>query len=327
MDDVLTRNENEELAVRVVNAKESSTVVNPNDVYTRTDDGKLAIRTVGGGDSHNKGYFATPEALRTAYPTAEAGDFAIVESTDTVWLWDSDTSAWKDGDQKGQVISVNNKTGTVVLTAEDVNAIPQYSTVPTASSTNVDDIIQYTGTTSGSYTNGYFYKCVEGGTEITSGSCVVSNFVGDITDTPIPTISFNKATFDAYLLSNNLDPITSPDVSFSVGSNPDTGDPVLEVTYNNVVAAIAIDMNDTDVSTIETTMAILGFTATISEDTGFSSCDVALPTNTSYVWERIDVQPQGVTINDSSTTSLTETWSANKLNTTIGNIETLLAQI
>lgn len=33
------------------------------------------------------------------------------------------------------------------------------------------------------------------------------------------------------------------------------------------------------------------------------------------------------TINDNSTSSLTETWSASKLNTTIGNIETLLAQI
>lgn len=77
-----------------------------------------------GGDSHNLGYYETPEALRTAHPTATAGDFAIVNSTDTVWIWDTTTSAWKDGDQKGQVTSVNNQTGAVTLTASDVGALP-----------------------------------------------------------------------------------------------------------------------------------------------------------------------------------------------------------
>lgn len=50
-DDVLTRNDDQELAVRVVSATESATVVNPNDVYTRDTDGNLAIRTVGNGGS------------------------------------------------------------------------------------------------------------------------------------------------------------------------------------------------------------------------------------------------------------------------------------
>ena len=45
-----------------------------------------------------------------------------------------------------------------------------------------------------------------------------------------------------------------------------------------------------------------------------------------YSWIRIDVQPAGATINDNST-SQTETWSASKLNTMVGDIETLLSQI
>lgn len=45
-----------------------------------------------------------------------------------------------------------------------------------------------------------------------------------------------------------------------------------------------------------------------------------------YSWVRVDAQPAGVQINDNST-SLTETWSANKLNTMIGDVETLLSQI
>ena len=84
----------------------------------------------GGRDSHNKRSFLTPEALRTAYPTAEPGDFAIVESTDTVWVWDSDGSQWKDADQKGQVTSVNNQTGAVTLTASDVGALPSNTHIP-----------------------------------------------------------------------------------------------------------------------------------------------------------------------------------------------------
>lgn len=116
-DDVLTRNEDSELAVRTVSATETSTVVNPNDVYTRDSDGNLAIRVVGqgGGDQHNLGWYATQSALEEAHPTAEAGDYAIVGSTDTVWIWDSDTSAWVDSDQKGQVTSVNNQTGAVTV--------------------------------------------------------------------------------------------------------------------------------------------------------------------------------------------------------------------
>ena len=160
-----------------------------------------------GGDQHNLGWYATPEALRTAHATATAGDWAIVGSTDTVWIWDTDTNAWKDSDQKGQVASVNGQTGTVVLTASDVGAataaqgakadtavqpsaiadmetqthasatyatkseladkqnIIQYSTMPTASVDNVGDIVQFVGTTTASYTNGYFYKCVSDGAD------------------------------------------------------------------------------------------------------------------------------------------------------------------
>ena len=66
----------------------------------------LAGEGGGGGDQHNLGYYATQAALEEAHPTAEAGDWAIVGATDTVWIWDEDTSAWKDSDTKGQVISV-----------------------------------------------------------------------------------------------------------------------------------------------------------------------------------------------------------------------------
>lgn len=127
-------------------------------------EGKLFKRTGegsgGGGDQHNLGWYATQAALEEAHPTAEAGDWAIVGATDTVWIWDTDNSAWVDSDQKGQVTSVNGQTGVVVLSIPDA---VQYSTMPTPASTNEGDIVQFTGTTDANYTNGYFYKCVSDG--------------------------------------------------------------------------------------------------------------------------------------------------------------------
>lgn len=42
------------------------------------------------------GYFATPEALEAAYPIGWPGAFAVVGSTDTIWVWDEDTMMWVD---------------------------------------------------------------------------------------------------------------------------------------------------------------------------------------------------------------------------------------
>lgn len=77
----------------------------------------------GGSDVHNKGYYSTSSALIAAQSTAQPGDYAIVGETSTVWVWDENAGTWVDTDTKGEVSSVNGKTGTVVLTAEDVGAV------------------------------------------------------------------------------------------------------------------------------------------------------------------------------------------------------------
>lgn len=66
-------------------------------IYEKCDIIKRLFGEGGGsGDSHNKGWFENPEALRASYPTAENGDYAIVGSTDTVWVWSSDMTDWKN---------------------------------------------------------------------------------------------------------------------------------------------------------------------------------------------------------------------------------------
>lgn len=69
---------------------------------------------------HFKGYFTTIDKLKTAYPTGQLGDYAIVGGTDTVWLWDDETNSWLNSTEQGIVISVNGRTGEVILTKTDV---------------------------------------------------------------------------------------------------------------------------------------------------------------------------------------------------------------
>ena len=46
--------------------------------------------------SHDKGYYADPTSLKESVPTGADGDYAIVGTTDTIWLWDTDTQSWVD---------------------------------------------------------------------------------------------------------------------------------------------------------------------------------------------------------------------------------------
>ena len=47
-----------------------------------------------------KGYYPTPADLKAAFPSGEDGDWAIVGSTDTIWIWDSDDGQWEDSGNK-----------------------------------------------------------------------------------------------------------------------------------------------------------------------------------------------------------------------------------
>lgn len=42
------------------------------------------------------GWYATPQALQSAHPTGQNGQWGIIGTTDTIWTWDSDTNAWKN---------------------------------------------------------------------------------------------------------------------------------------------------------------------------------------------------------------------------------------
>jgi len=127
--------------------------------------------------------------------TAEQGDIGIVTSESKTYVLSSGSYAtlsnWKEIlTPTDTVISVNSKTGAVVLNPDDLSDatstnkfvtasekttwngkqdLMQVSTLPTASASNEGKIYQYVGTTTASYTNGYFYKSVETTTPWTYG--------------------------------------------------------------------------------------------------------------------------------------------------------------
>ena len=73
--------------------------------------------------AHDKGYYADPTSLKESVPTGADGDYAIVGTTDTIWLWDTDTQSWVDSHKvtdlsnyytKGETDNLlNNKEGTI----------------------------------------------------------------------------------------------------------------------------------------------------------------------------------------------------------------------
>ncbi|MEI7594515.1 MAG: hypothetical protein WCK02_02120 [Bacteroidota bacterium] len=68
----------------------------------------------------DKGFFATPIALQSAFLTGDDGWRAIVGSTDTVWIWDSNTNAWVNSGATGLVSSVNGQTGAALINAQSI---------------------------------------------------------------------------------------------------------------------------------------------------------------------------------------------------------------
>ncbi len=58
------------------------------------------------------GWYPTSQALRSAHPTGKNGQWAIIGTTDTIWTWDSDTSAWVDSGSQVDLSDYYTKTQT-----------------------------------------------------------------------------------------------------------------------------------------------------------------------------------------------------------------------
>lgn len=130
----------------------------------------------GGSDPHNLGWYATQSALTTAHPTAGNGDWAIVGSTDTVWVWDSDTTAWKDTGQAGiELPSQTGNSGKFLTTNGTAASWSDKPLVNKSTESTSLTIFSYNGSSYGYNTNiGYSslggYCCTAVGAEASAGN-------------------------------------------------------------------------------------------------------------------------------------------------------------
>ena len=101
------------------------------------------------------GWYETEQALQTAHPTGENGQWAIIGSTDTIWTWDSDTSAWVDSGAQVDLSNYYTKEqsdtryataaqGTLAASAvQTVNGLPGPNPSLTAANVGATPIYQY----------------------------------------------------------------------------------------------------------------------------------------------------------------------------------------
>lgn len=132
-------------------------------------------------DKTNKVTSLSSESTDTQYPSAkcvhdlfESLDITTREivqelptqdiSTKTIYMVPKNPSG--EDNYYTEYIYINNnweKIGDTEIDLSGYQTLMQYSTVPTASVDVLGKIIQYTGATTSSYTNGYYYMCVSNG--------------------------------------------------------------------------------------------------------------------------------------------------------------------
>ena len=69
------------------------------------------------------GYYTTPKALKAAHPTSKVGFWAIVGSTDSIWVWDDTSNDWIDTHKKTDLSDYYTKSQTEAIIDHKYTAI------------------------------------------------------------------------------------------------------------------------------------------------------------------------------------------------------------
>lgn len=108
----------------------------------------------------------TPADQSSLATVATTGAYSDLTGTPTIPTVNDPTIVITQGGVTKGSFSLNQASGdTIALDAGGLigDFVPQYTTMPTADISHADQIVQYKGATDSTYTNGYFYKCVEEG--------------------------------------------------------------------------------------------------------------------------------------------------------------------
>lgn len=88
-----------------------------------------------------KGFYMTEAALNLAFPEGQAGWHAIIGFTDTVFIWDVETSAWKNSFTSSFILSVNGQTGHVIIETPGTLNTNNTDSLPTSENESLSGLV------------------------------------------------------------------------------------------------------------------------------------------------------------------------------------------
>lgn len=153
---------------------------------------------------------------------------------------------------KTKVENITNQNNIALTTLLDKNII-QYSTMPTANSANAGRVVQYIGTTTTTYTKGYFYECQQVNSSIYRWRAV-------------NTQAEESLTFDSVPTEGSQNPVTSEGIKNYVDNNVpnvDLSDYYTKTETDELLSNLDVDLSgyytkteiDTMIGDIETLLA------------------------------------------------------------------------
>lgn len=191
------------------------------------------------------GWVASPEQLNTLYPTGKDGMFAIVGTTDTIWVWDSDSKAWVDTGQSQ--VEINNQwdsiegkpdyfPSTFELVINEVNSTTLAQTINELTLTDQD--LTNRLITVKTKINNLQISDIYGLQETFSRlkPIAFTSSWNDLVDIP--------ATFTPSAHTHNWTDITNPPLFSLVGHKHDWGDLVETPDFDALYAPIDINFDD-----------------------------------------------------------------------------------
>ena len=133
------------------------------------------------------GYYTTPEALKAAHPTSKVGFWAIVGSTDSIWVWDDASNDWIDTHKKTDLSDYYTKSQTEAIIDHKYTAI--FSANNWTSSQ-----VSSGGSTVTQYSQTAAFASISGGPAVTASSIVM----GEPAYEPSQNYSTNVELQDAF---------------------------------------------------------------------------------------------------------------------------------
>ncbi len=197
---------------------------------------------------HNRGAYAREADMPS---DAVAGDYCVNTTTDTLWVFDAETSKWVDSDRKGQVTSVNGKTGDVVLeilnglSDEDIATINNMAKQVTANTEGIANLVNQVNTNTKNIESTVM-QVNTNTTDIASLNKLVATVANqvNVNTTTINNITTNSMPTDWGVMEDTLITLSASTTGLSgylmLGDGDDGGYYI--VSLNNVLSTLTADV-------------------------------------------------------------------------------------